>query len=511
MKLNLRLFPVFAVVSLLLAACGGGSSAPPATSPVIPPVVTPVDPPVVTPPVVKPADPDWLVYGNHCLSPRTGFQPNGLPYFDRQGTLSDELKWVRSFVFESYLWYKELPADLNMADYQRPIDYFAALKTPLLTASGRPKDRFHFTYPTEVWEALSGAGVELGYGLTWQRSTSTTSPRVWAVTLVEPGSPAAAAGVLRGDLLVSVDGTAIGDTSNAGLAAINAGLFPSTAGETHQLALTRAGAPLKVALVSLKVAKAPVQNIKLLATPTGDVGYLQFNDHNAVSERQLVDAFTTFRTAGINDLVLDMRYNGGGYLDIANELAYMIAGPDITAGKIFEQLQPNDKTKADAPMPFLSKTIGYVPASLKAGMVLPYLGLKRVTILTTPGTCSASESVINGLRGVDVEVNLIGGETCGKPYAFVPSPNCGITYFAIQVQGINNKGFGDYADGFAPTCSVGDDLEHSLGDPSERVLAAALSYRANGVCPTAPLGKRSAGGAMQLVRPEAKEISILRR
>jgi hypothetical protein len=70
-------------------------------------------------------------------------------------------------------------------------------------------------------------------------------------------------------------------------------------------------------------------------------------------------------------------------------------------------------------------------------------------VLTTAGTCSASEAVINGLRGIDVEVNLIGGETCGKPYAFVPQPNCGTTYFAIQTQGVNNKGFGDYADGFS--------------------------------------------------------------
>jgi hypothetical protein len=508
MKLNSKLLPVFAILSLLLTACGGGSSEPSVTPPVTAP---PGEPPVVTPPVVKPADPDWLVYGNYCVTPRTGFQSNGLPYFDRQGTLSDELKWVRSFVYESYLWYKELPADLNMADYQRPVDYFAVLKTPLITASGRPKDRFHFTYPTDVWEALSGAGVELGYGITWQRSTSSAVPRIWVVALVEPGSPAASAGVQRGDMLVSVDGTAVGDSSSAGLAAINAGLFPVTSGETHRLSLTRAGAPLTVALVSSKLAKAPVQNIKLLATPTGDVGYLQFNDHNAVAERQLVDAVAGFKAAGIKDLVLDMRYNGGGYLDIANELAYMIAGPDITAGKIFEQLQPNDKVKADAPMPFLSKTVGYVPSALRAGVVLPYLGLKRVTVLTTPGTCSASESVINSLRGVDVEVSLIGGETCGKPYAFVPSPNCGTTYFAIQVQGVNNKGFGDYSDGFAPTCSVGDDLGHALGDPAESVLAVALSYRANGACPPAPLGKRSAAGAMQLVRPEAKEIAIRNR
>ena len=95
-------------------------------------------------------------------------------------------------------------------------------------------------------------------------------------------------------------------------------------------------------------------------------------------------------------------------------------------------------------------------------------------------------------------------------YAFLPAANCGTTYFAIQFQGTNNKGFGDYADGFQPTCNVGDDLTHALGDPAESVLAAALSYRANGVCPPTPMQKRSltGAGAMQLVRPEVKEISI---
>jgi hypothetical protein len=215
----------------------------------------------------------------------------------------------------------------------------------------------------------------------------------------------------------------------------------------------------------------------------------------------------------VNDLVLDMRYNGGGYLAIASELAYMIAGPDATKGKIFEQLVANDKTKPRAPGAFLSAATGFVPAQIKPGTVLPYLGLKRVTVLTTPGTCSASESVINSLRGIDVEVNLIGGETCGKPYAFVPASNCGTTYFSIQVQGTNNKGFGDYADGFKPTCNVADDLGHAMGDPAESLLATALSYRANGVCPAAPMRHRglNGGGALQLVRPQVKEISILDR
>jgi hypothetical protein len=83
---------------------------------------------------------------------------------------------------------------------------------------------------------------------------------------------------------------------------------------------------------------------------------------------------------------------------------------------------------------------------------------------------------------VGVAVNLIGATTCGKPYGFYPQDNCGTTFFAIQFKGVNQLGFGDYADGFAPTCAVDDDFAHALGDPAEARLATALAHRATGNC-----------------------------
>ncbi len=481
----------------LLAGCGGGGGGASSTA--------------ATPGVTAPATgaddaSDWRALARRCQFPRAG-------QADVQGTLMDELKWLRSYYNESYLWYRELPANLRLDDYARPVDFFAVYKTSALTASGRAKDRFHFTYATDAWEATSGSGTELGYGVTWSRSVETAVPRVWMVAMVAPGSPAALAGMRRGDELSSVDGTALGDNTPQGVATLNAGLFPAVAGERHRLVLARAGAALTVNLTAAQVAAPPVQNVKTIDTPSGKVGYLQFDDHNQLSEGELAKAITTLKSADVADLVLDMRYNGGGYLAVASELAYMIAGPSQTDGKIFERLRYNDKTAPRAPDLFQATAVGFKSSQLAAGAALPYLGLKRVTILTTPDTCSASESVINSLRGIDVEVNLIGGETCGKPYAFVPADNCGTTYFAIQMQGTNNKDFGDYADGFQPTCRAGDDLGHELGDTSERLLSTALGYRANGVCPVQPtLMRAQAGaGAMSLVRPEIKEISIRHR
>ena len=143
-------------------------------------------------------------------------------------------------------------------------------------------------------------------------------------------------------------------------------------------------------------------------------------------------------------------------------------------------------------MPFLSRTCSDGDERCERGEPLAALGLKRVYVVTGSETCSASELLINGLRGIDIEVVQIGGRTCGKPYGFEGVANCGASTFAIDVQATNAKGFGDYAGGFhpggtgptgLPGCEVPDDPHHALGDPAEGLLAAALSFRATGQCP----------------------------
>ena len=182
----------------------------------------------------------------------------------------------------------------------------------------------------------------------------------------------------------------------------------------------------------------------------------------------------------------------------------MIAGPSAS-GQTFELLQFNDKHpstnpvtgNALTPTPFYSNSIGL---SVSEGSALPYLNLSRVFVLTSADTCSASEAIMNGLRGIDVEVIQIGGTTCGKPYGFYGLDNCGTTYFSIQFKGVNAKGYGDYSDGFSPVntatvegeplpgCVVSDDYEHALGDANEAMLSAALNYRStSGSCPALPV------------------------
>ncbi|MGD9598064.1 MAG: S41 family peptidase [Steroidobacteraceae bacterium] len=478
------------------------------------------------------------VFEARCAAPRTGTDPSsGRPWPDQPGTALDEKNWLRSWTHELYLWYREAP-DLNPAGYG-VLDYFDALKTAAVTASGQPKDRFHFTVPTDEWLALSQSGESASYGAQWA-VLSATPPRDVRVAYIEPGasSPAAMVGLARGARVFAIDGIDVVNTNvQADIDRLNDAMSPLAAGESHSFTVqdVGSGSQRTVSMTSANVTSTPVQNVGTIATATGPVGYLLFNDHIATSEAGLVDAITALRDAGVVDLVLDVRYNGGGFLDIASELAYMIAGGARTGGRTFELLQFNDQHPTRdpvtgetlAPIPFHDTAEGF---SVAAGTPLPTLGLGRVYVLTGAGTCSASESIMNSLRGIDVEVVQVGSTTCGKPYGFYPTDNCGTTYFSIQFRGVNARQFGDYPDGFSPAntagmigvsvpgCSVADDFSRALGDPAEGRLAAALDYRASGRCgvpPSGVAGKASAG-ALPLAEPRIPkspwlENRILRR
>lgn len=438
-------------------------------------------------------------YANRCADPRKGTDPfTGTAYPDSKGSYRDENNFLRSWSNDTYLWYKEIP-DVNPANYKDTIEYFDLLRTTAITASGTPKDQFHFTYSSEEWDRLSESGITYGYGLelSW---ISSVPPRELIVAYTQPNSPAAMASIKRGAKLLKVDGVDVVNTNtDAGIDKLNEGLFPFVTGQAHTFTIEESGVVRDVVLQSASVTSVPVQNVKTIDTSTGKVGYLTFNDHIAPAEQGLIDAVNQLDAAGINDLVLDLRYNGGGYLAIASQLAYMIAGYSPTVGKTFEELQFNDKHptrdpvtgNALAPEPFYSTSLGF---SVSQGQALPTLDLKRVYVLTSSDTCSASEALMNGLRGVGIQVIQIGRTTCGKPYGFYPQPNCSTTYFTVQFRGVNAKNFGDYSDGFSPAtiddsksrvlgCSVADDFTRALGDPAESRLAAALYHRTNNRCP----------------------------
>jgi carboxyl-terminal processing protease len=469
---------------VLLAACGGGGSAPPPPSSALAQQCAAANP-----------------YLADAQSPIT------------IATLAAEHRWVRQYVDEAYLWYREVPeVDPLAPDFDNPADvagslerYFDALRTPALTGSGKRKDEFSFVYPTRDWDELSRVGASPGYGAEWFFQ-STTPPRGIRIAYIEPGSPADAAGWRRGDRVLSADGVSADEPSASGVEALNAALFPRLA-TLHRFVLERGGVALPEATIAATtVVRRPVLLARVVEPTPGDrVGVIVFNEHLGDAERQIIDAMRQMADAGVRDLVLDLRYNGGGFLYIASQVAAMLTAPQRTAGRVFERSIYNDKRVADnaaAGTPFFTRSClpdaGFTRCTLEQD--LPRLGLARVFVIAGPGTCSASEALVNGLRGVGVEVPIVGATTCGKPYGFTARDNCGLSYFPIEFQGVNDLGFGDFADGFAPTCRVDDDFARELGDPAEGRLAAALALRATGACPpgtavgrAGPLALRSTG------------------
>jgi carboxyl-terminal processing protease len=463
-------------------------------------------------------------YAQQC-SPNNPYAAAG----QRNASLTTEKNWVNAYVNEAYLWYDQVPSvNPNAAPYSTS-DVAGSLDEYFTALTSTPLDRFSFTYPTAAWNQLSQSGAEAGYGIEWNFA-SPTPPRKIRVAYVEAGSPAANAGVLRGDTLVTADGVSADDGTSTGADALNAALWPTSAGQGHTLVLSRNGSNATRSLTSAVITKNPVPHSSVITTGGTKVGYLVFNDHLATAEAPLIAAIESFRTQGVTELVLDLRYNGGGYLYLASELAYMIAGPSKTSGKVFEKLTYNAKRSAEtnsanSTTPFYDTSCILSSSTGNCTNVqpLPTLNLSRVYVLTKGSTCSASESIMNGLRGVDIEVRQIGGTTCGKPYGFTAKDNCGISYFPIEFKGTNAKGFGDYPGGFVPAssgatglpgCQVADDFSRPLGDVNEGMLAAALGHRANGSCPPVSSGTQqrqiqSAGAAS--VADIAPDAGILGR
>ena len=495
----------------------------------------------------------------HCAAPRAAniLDQNNQPFGDVQGSLPDEMAWIASFVNTTYLWYPDVPA-VSAAPYtigatvpyvdpannatstetltsnHDVVDaYFNAQRSPLLTASGKPKDQFHFTYLTSYWQQLTSAGNVSGFGFQAAQIPNATQIQI-EVAYTSPGTPAALHGLVRGTRFIRINNVDVATASSqADLNILDEALYSPVANTSYTFVVQIPGQPSQstIILQPVSITLTPVTIVGTLPAPNASVGYILYTDQIATAESELIAAVTQLQqannSAGITDLVLDLRYNGGGYLDIASELAYMIAGPVITSGKFFEQDTYNSKnpfglTLSQDTVPFHSTTQGFSTADTLTP--LPSLNLSTVYVITSAGTCSASEAIMNGLIGAGVKVVQVGSTTCGKPYGFYPQDNCSTTYFAIQFEGVNYLGFGAYADGFVPGgtgstannlpgCAANDDLAHQLGDPAEASLATALYYRNNGgACPSPALGLGSAKrGNPALLRSQARENRILRR
>ena len=369
---------------------------------------------------------------------------------------------------DQYYWYLQLTAPDEKA---LNIDgYFHSMLAKSI-------DRYSFTETTAAHNALFVEGRRIGYGysLVWADAAQT----ILRVRFVEPLSPVAAAGLRRGDTILSIDGFSPAD--------VVAGLLPvvSTVGVPRHFVIRRPDGVQAIDVSSADFPLSPVTRIATLdATRAGapvKVGYLSYTQFVSYSGNDLKQAFAGFAADGISELILDLRYNGGGSVAVARDLASMVS--PASAGQLFAYLRFNDKH------PENTLQIRFNGADVQLTPVPA--GLERVFVIASGATASASELVINGLRPF-VKTVLVGETTYGKPFGFVPRDYCGITYNAVQFEALNALGVGNYTTGFTPDCAVPDDFDRQLGDPAEQRVRTALDYIATGSCPAASAAQRQA-------------------
>jgi C-terminal processing protease CtpA/Prc len=197
------------------------------------------------------------------------------------------------------------------------------------------------------------------------------------------------------------------------------------------------------------------------------VGYLHFRNFVQPSVEALNGAFQQLRDQGATELVLDVRYNGGGLVSVAQHLAGLVGGAPLV-GKVFVQFTHNDKQT--------SRNTSYLIESKPQA-----LGVSRLLVIATPASASASEAIINGLRPF-IDVKLVGDTTYGKPVGQYGFEFCEKVLYPVAFLVTNSRGEADYFGGIPADCAAADDLDRPLADAREASLAEALAVLRTGRC-----------------------------
>lgn len=357
---------------------------------------------------------------------------------------------------------------------------------------------------------LEGNGNDLGIKLGAYLTNSTTRAFALFVTAVYQNSPADKAGIVRSDRIRKINGQTIGANFENEVSSINSAF----AANTIELEGTKYAngvettTSFKITLNKASYKSDPIYAKKVLTAGSKKIGYLAYArfSNMANSQASLDAAFNEFATAGVSELIVDLRYNGGGYVNTAQYLINLIAPANLDGQVMFAEhfnstLQ-NGQAKILANQPLLDANN---KVQFQNGRIVTYAdvnysvaanterfskkgnlqNISNVVFIVSDRTASSSELVINSLKPY-INVKIVGEKTYGKPIGFFPIviENRYKVYFSL-FQTKNSTGQGDYYDGFLP--DVADDFDdptRNFGDIGENYLAKALNLLAPGITVT---------------------------
>ncbi|NNF60963.1 MAG: hypothetical protein HKO55_10410 [Gammaproteobacteria bacterium] len=363
-------------------------------------------------------------------------------------------RFVSDVMKDIYYWVDEMP-ELDPDLFASPQELLNALLFSEL-------DRFSVIADAAAEDAFFSNSQFIGIGM----GILLTGGDTLQVTQTFSDGPARAAGIDRGFSILEINGQTIAEAVAGD--GVSAAFGPDREGAQVNLRYTDlAGTEMQATLFKAIVTIDTVSAQAVFDVDGRTTGYLKFRNFVEPSFDALASTFADLQQQGVTELVLDLRYNSGGLISVANYLAGLLGG-QVTAGEVFTR-RVHNMQNADRNL-----TTNFVDEA-------DALDLNRVVIITSGSTASASELIINGLDPF-IDVWLVGDDTVGKPVGSYGFSFCDKVLRPISFANENAVGNTDFFAGFAVDCPAADELERALGDPLEASLAEALYVIDNNAC-----------------------------
>ena len=410
---------------------------------------------------------------------------------------------VDEYLREMYLWndeYKTLNLDHNKGYEDFFYDALGSMTTNTLdkkaTADGKYTLFSYIQKKNPIGSTRSTQWVKkeqtYSFGITGADVRAIGSEDNYTIYFfvqgVYPNSPAARAGIKRGSSIMQINGEKL--TMNNYWQHYLDLLIPASAFSLKITEEDMEGGTQEKDISSEAMYCNPVLFSKVTTeeeTPGHRIGYLVYSGFEAGYDQELFDVFKEFKNQGIEELILDLRYNGGGDVTSANLISSCIAG-DFCIGKTFASYRYNDgRMKALNNQRPIQKFVYSLYDNLNTSLSDGGLNLRKIYCLVTDDSASASELVINALRGIDIEVVLIGTTTHGKNVGMegveLTVDTDKYLLFPITFQAYNAKGFGDFENGFTPDYEINENKPNGeyfegygdFGTESDPLYAKAIS------------------------------------